>query len=477
MKDVSIINNGTPITMETGVKPKFKQNAIPVTATKNSSKDMLLYLTTLASTVVAGIALYKNHGAQKELQKVLEKLKTSEQNLKKAADETEAKIKNVVDEALKNTAEKAETTTKKTIRSTSEPAHYSYPENTGRRNRTRKSNNNGTREGLEYLADEEAAIRKAKKASDRRNQEWLEKQHKAKEKEYSEWFNKALDEKSASEGEAIIADEEAAIRKAKKASDRRNQEWLEKQHKAKEKEYSEWFNKALDEKSAREGEAIIADEEAAIRKAKKASDRRNQEWLEKEHKAKEKEYSEWFNKALDEKSAREGEAIIADEEAAIRKAKKASDRRNQEWLEKQHKAKEKEYNQFYNEEYKEAFDAIEEQVETDLKRKAANLQKRKDVEAAVAHEKSVREGLEYLADEEAAIRKAKKASDRRNQEWLEKEHKLKEQEYNELFEEHSFRANYLDKKATVRHFYNSKIATPVKEKFAQFKNLFSKKSA
>ena len=376
MTDVKLVQNVSPVKTELNQKKEVNFQKAPAPVTKDCSKDMLLYLTTLASTVVAGLALYKNHGAQKELKKVVEKLQASETNLKNLTNETETKIKNAVEEALKDSKQKIKSveTTKKTHYTDDDIGNFGTNSSRKKRKRTSSDFEQSTREGEMYLAEEEAAVRKAKKASDRRNQEWLDKQHNAKEKEYDEWMNKALNEKETAEGLKILEEEEAAVRKAKKASDRRNQEWLEKQHKVKEKEYDEWMNKALNEKETAEGLKILEEEEAAVRKAKKASDRRNQEWLE-----------------------------------------------------AQHKAKEKEYNKFYNEEYKETFDAIEEQVDIDLKRKAENALRQKEIE--------------------------------------------------ETFNQHPIRAGYLNTKATVRHFYNTKVATPVKEKYAQIKSFFSKKSA
>ena len=323
MTDVKLVQNVSPVKTELNQKKEVNFQKAPAPVTKDCSKDMLLYLTTLASTVVAGLALYKNHGAQKELKKVVEKLQASETNLKNLTNETETKIKNAVEEALKDSKQKIKSveTTKKTHYTDDDIGNFGTNSSRKKRKRTSSDFEQSTREGEMYLAEEEAAVRKAKKASDRRNQEWLDKQHNAKEKEYDEWMNKALNEKETAEGLKILEEEEAAVRKAKKASDRRNQEWLEAQH----------------------------------------------------------------------------------------------------------KAKEKEYNKFYNEEYKETFDAIEEQVDIDLKRKAENALRQKEIE--------------------------------------------------ETFNQHPIRAGYLNTKATVRHFYNTKVATPVKEKYAQIKSFFSKKSA
>lgn len=103
MSEVRMVQDVNQVELAPKQKVNFKQAPVTAPAAKECGKDILLYLTTLASAAVAGIALYKNHGAQKELTKALEKLKTSENSMKKLAEETENKIKNAVDEALKNT--------------------------------------------------------------------------------------------------------------------------------------------------------------------------------------------------------------------------------------------------------------------------------------------------------------------------------------------------------------------------------------
>ncbi len=103
MSEVRMVQDVNQVELAPKQKVNFKQAPVTAPAAKECGKDILLYLTTLASAAVAGVALYKNHGAQKELTKALEKLKTSENSMKKLAEETENKIKTAVDEALKNT--------------------------------------------------------------------------------------------------------------------------------------------------------------------------------------------------------------------------------------------------------------------------------------------------------------------------------------------------------------------------------------
>ena len=173
-------------------------NNKPTEVPENGAKSLLLGLTALASAAVAGIALYKNHGMQKELNRTIKKLDEAQAELKKVVNDTENKIKNAVDDALK--------TTKPEPAAEAKPATKAMTENiqTPPVQKTKRRRNNGN---YNYQPGTQS---------------------------------KPLhDEKLAKEGEAIIEAEEAAARKAKKASDRRNQEWVEKQHKIKEQEYSD----------------------------------------------------------------------------------------------------------------------------------------------------------------------------------------------------------------------------------------------
>ena len=313
-------------------------NNNPAESSANGTKSLLLGLTALASAAIAGIALYKNHGMQNELNRTIKKLDEAQAELKKVVNDTENKIKNAVDDALKTTKPEPAVEVKPPTKAMTENVQTPPVQ------KTKRQRNNGN---YNYQPNTQ---------------------------------NKPLyDEKLAKEGEAIIEAEEAAARKAKKASDRRNQEWVEKQHKIKEQEYSDFMNKAMSEKETKEGLAIIEAEEAAARKAQKASDRRNQEWVEKQHKIKEQEYNKWFY------------------------------------------------------ENNEAFDAIEETVDSELKIKADNVLRRQEIE--------------------------------------------------ETFAQHPIRASYLNAKASVRHFYKSKLENPInqttsniKAKFSKLKNIFSRKT-
>ena len=58
-----------------------------------------------------------------------------------------------------------------------------------------------------------------------------------------------------------------------------------------------------------DGEAILDAQEKEILEAKRASDTRNNEWVRKQHEAKEKEYSDFWNKALGEREAKFDEEV------------------------------------------------------------------------------------------------------------------------------------------------------------------------
>ena len=493
---------------------KSKDMSIPNQPVKTQSSykgvDVLMGLTAIASTVIAGIALHNNNVLKKELKTVSNKLTEAEKTIQETAEKLKNQTKNEIPSFNANetvneimTNNQTSNTGKKVIKksknkkkvnkqqveenSTQEGLRI-LEEDASDARKARKASDRRNQEWLEKqhrqkeqeinefyfqnagklnemesLADKRLAdrwvkeqennaeaVRKARKASDRRNQEWLEKQHRQKEQEYSDFWNKELNEKETQEGLRILEEDASVARKARKASDRRNQEWLEKQHKQKEQEYSDFWNKELNEKETQDGLRILEEDASAARKARKASDRRNQEWLEKQHKQKEQEYSDFWNKELNEKETQDGLRILEEDASAARKARKASDRRNQEWLEKQHRQKEQEINEFYSQ----------------------NAGKLNEMES-LADKRLADRWVKEQENNAEAVRKARKASDRRNQEWLEKQHRQKELEMNEFYNQHNLRLGYLNVKANVRHFVNSKVDS-VKNCFRKIQDKFSK---
>ena len=493
---------------------KSKDMSIPNQPVKTQSSykgvDVLMGLTAIASTVIAGIALHNNNVLKKELKTVSNKLTEAEKTIQETAEKLKNQTKNEIPSFNANetvneimTNNQTSNTGKKVIKksknkkkvnkqqveenSTQEGLRI-LEEDASDARKARKASDRRNQEWLEKqhrqkeqeinefyfqnagklnemesLADKRLAdrwvkeqennaeaVRKARKASDRRNQEWLEKQHRQKEQEYSDFWNKELNEKETQEGLRILEEDASVARKARKASDRRNQEWLEKQHRQKEKEYSDFWNKELNEKETQDGLRILEEDASAARKARKATDRRNQEWLEKQHKQKEQEYSDFWNKELNEKETQDGLRILEEDASAARKARKASDRRNQEWLEKQHRQKEQEINEFYSQ----------------------NAGKLNEMES-LADKRLADRWVKEQENNAEAVRKARKASDRRNQEWLEKQHRQKELEMNEFYNQHNLRLGYLNVKANVRHFVNSKVDS-VKNCFRKIQDKFSK---
>ena len=553
------------INSQTAVKIDKKNNqtflAAPV---KKTSADLILGMTTAAATVVAGVALYKNHGTQKELKSVLEKLTKTENELKKVIEESKNNIKSAVEDVVKNENKETVNSAKKEVLE-NKKKHYSsgiHINNTpvSKEEKSTKKIEDVVSENLNILEDDAAAARKAKKASDRRNQEWLEKQHKLKEQEYSNWWNKTLLKQETKEGERILADDAANLRRekklsdirnqkwldeqhnikeqemnqfyadnsekfdelekladkrirakyeaildneekearyAKKASDRRNQEWLNGQHKQKEQEMNIFYarrsrklkqlSKLADKRLGEKYEKLLDSEAAEKLKAKKVSDRRNQEWLESQHKLKEQEYSNWWNKTLFDKEAKDGEEVLKNDADAKIKAKKISDVRNQKWLNEQHDIKEQEMNQFYVEN-SEKLDKLEQIADERLAEKYETLMKEADIAEQQAKkasdksnqkwlekqhklkeqeysdwwnktlfEKEAKEGERILEEDAAEIRKAKKASDRRNEEWLKEQHRIKEEEMNERYIYNDIEIQYIYFKAKIKNYVKSLI--------------------
>ena len=440
---------------------KSKDMSVPSQPVKTQSShkgvDVLMGLTAIASTVIAGVALHNNNVLKKELKTVSNKLTEAEKTIQKTAEKLKNQTKNEISSVNANetvnemmTNNQTSNTSKKVIKQRKNKKKFN-------KQQVEEISN---QEGLRILEEGASDAQNARRASDRRNQEWLERQHRQKEQEINEFYSQNADKLNEMESLADkrLADKwlkeqeynAEAARKARKASDRRNQEWLEKQHKQKEQEYSDFWNKELNEKETKEGLRILEEDASDARKAHKASDRRNQEWLEKQHKQKEQEYSDFWNKELNEKETKEGLRILEEDASDARKAHKASDHRNQEWLEKQHKQKEQEINEFYSQNA----DKLDEMESLADKRIANKWLKEQ----------------EYNAE---AVRKARKASDRRNQEWLERQHRQKELEMNEFYNQHNLRLGYLNVKANVRHFVNSKVDS-VKNCFRKIQDKFRK---
>ena len=102
---------------------------------------------------------------------------------------------------------------------------------------------NEIEKAVKMLDDEAAAKEELRKASDARNQKWLEEQHKIKEQEYAKLFDEA-EKNEVDKAIKMLDDEAAAKEELSKASDERNQKWLEEQHKIKEQEYARLFDEA-----------------------------------------------------------------------------------------------------------------------------------------------------------------------------------------------------------------------------------------
>ena len=285
---------------------KSKDMSIPNQPVKTQSSykgvDVLMGLTAIASTVIAGIALHNNNVLKKELKTVSNKLTEAEKTIQETAEKLKNQTKNEIPSFNANetvneimTNNQTSNTGKKVIKKSKNKKKVNK----------QQVEENSTQEGLRILEEDASAARKARKASDRRNQEWLEKQHKQKEQEYSDFWNKELNEKETQEGLRILEEDASVARKARKASNRRNQEWLEKQHRQKEQEINEFYSKNADKLNEMESLADkrladrwVKEQEnnaEAVRKARKASDRRNQEWLEKQHRPKELEMNEFYN--------------------------------------------------------------------------------------------------------------------------------------------------------------------------------------
>ena len=254
---------------------KSKDMSVPSQAVKKQSSykgvDLLMGLTAIASTVIAGIALHNNNVLKKELKTVSNKLTEAEKTIQKTANElknqTKKEIpsvntKEVVNEIITNN--QTSNTSKKVIRQSKnkkkvnkQQIHNNEAQNTQNNKKQwqesfQQVEENSTQEGLRILEEDASVARKARKASDRRNQEWVEKRDRQKEAEMNEFYSQnadrlneldALADKRLADRWVKEQENSAEIaRKARKASDRRNQEWVEKRDRQKEQEMNEFYN-------------------------------------------------------------------------------------------------------------------------------------------------------------------------------------------------------------------------------------------
>ena len=254
---------------------KSKDMSVPSQAVKKQSSykgvDLLMGLTAIASTVIAGIALHNNNVLKKELKTVSNKLTEAEKTIQKTANElknqTKKEIpsvntKEVVNEIITNN--QTSNTSKKVIKQSKnkkkvnkQQIHNNEAQNTQNNKKQwqesfQQVEENSTQEGLRILEEDASVARKARKASDRRNQEWVEKRDRQKEVEMNEFYSQnadrlneldALADKRLADRWVKEQENSAEIaRKARKASDRRNQEWVEKRDRQKEQEMNEFYN-------------------------------------------------------------------------------------------------------------------------------------------------------------------------------------------------------------------------------------------
>ncbi len=86
------------------------------------------------------------------------------------------------------------------------------------------------------------------------------------------------------------------------------------------------------------------------------SNKNNDEWLEQQHKLKEEEYSNWWNNAMkekeeiSEKAKKEAQEYLENEEKALKDKVAQSNRRNEEWLQEQRNIREAEYSDWWRKE-------------------------------------------------------------------------------------------------------------------------------
>ena len=114
--------------------------------------------------------------------------------------------------------------------------------------------------------------------------------------------------------------------------------------------------------------------------------------------------------------AKDAKQYLDDLERQAKEKLETSNKNNDEWLKEQHKLKEEEYSNWWN-------DAIKKQEEAQLKLK------KEAEEISEAEEKLKKEAQEYLEKEENALKEKIAQSNKNNDEWVETQHNIREAEY------------------------------------------------
>ena len=105
-----------------------------------------------------------------------------------------------------------------------------------------------------------------------------------------------------------------------------------------------------------DGAKYLDDLEKETKTKLEESIKKNDEWLEQQHKLKEDEYSNWWNNAMkekeeiSEKAKKEAQEYLENEEKAIKDKIAQSNKNNEEWVEKQRNIREAEYSDWWKKE-------------------------------------------------------------------------------------------------------------------------------
>ena len=169
---------------------KSKDMSVPSQPVKTQSShkgvDVLMGLTAIASTVIAGVALHNNNVLKKELKTVSNKLTEAEKTIQKTAEKLKNQTKNEISSVNANetvnemmTNNETSNTSKKVIKQRKNKKKFN-------KQQVEEISN---QEGLRILEEGASDAQNARRASDRRNQEWLERQHRQKELEMNEFYN------------------------------------------------------------------------------------------------------------------------------------------------------------------------------------------------------------------------------------------------------------------------------------------------
>lgn len=379
------------------------QTSNPIAKPDNSMK-IIAGLSAIGALAISGVALYKSKGAKDELKKVTENLTKAENKVKeleKSLTEAENKAKELENAKTQNKGltPKKKTSTPTQKKEKKQKAQKSNPKPVAKKQAPKPTESKPkvtvteepTTVNPEPASTARTKINPLKKLRDFYEGIIAELKSRPYVKQLDEDFKRVHDIPPYEKDIAAI-----------KASDESNAQWLKGEHDRIEAEYNELFKNA--ENATQENTTT----QPKVKLQTKIKDFIQRKWSELQTKYYEKKLDKAYNKAHPE--------VKIDFSAEIA----ASNTRNEQWLEKQHTAKEKEYNNLFN---KTKITKIKDFFQTKWSEAQTKYYEKKlDRAYEKAHPQGEVDFSAKIAD-----------SNERNENWLRTCHEAKEEFYGRLF--------------------------------------------